>query len=295
MLVPGLICRDVLAPINLLGATPAFYPVTPQLCTNLGHGDVGLAKAVMAVNYFGFPQDLETFRRYCTRTGAALIEDNAHGFLSRDDKGRLLGSRGDAGVFSFRKTIAVPDGGALVLTGTRSMPAPTPDVFPVNTVSPRYQLKQAFRRVTGALGPRRTHQAIGAIRRVRQALTGEMLSVGPPDAETKIPGAPNPSALIARPLAVAEPELEARRRRGLYELAGRIVESIGGVPVFPRLPDNVVPYGFPIFATPAQASGIAASVGRYGVPLCQWPELPVAVELTAPEHYRHLFVLPFLW
>lgn len=293
VLVPGLICRDVLASISLLGATAAFYAVSRHLSPVL-NADASPAKAILAVNYFGFPQDLAVFRQYSERTGAAVIEDNAHGFLSRDTDGRLLGSRADAAFFSFRKTIPLPHGSALVLHGNREMPHAA-DAAGVTSPGSRYRLKQAFRRVAGRIGPVRTMQAIGGVRHLRAMVTGEALPRSSPDAETRIPLGPSPCALISRTLAVAEPELESRRRRALYELAGRLLARSEAVPVFPHLPANVVPYGFPFFASPAQAPAIAADVGRCGLQLARWPELPSVVAPSAPEHYRQLMVLPFLW
>ena len=294
VLAPGLICRELLASISLLGATAAFYPVSRGLCAEFSAGDLGQAKAVIAVNYFGFPQDLGVFRDYCQRTGAALIEDNAHGLLSRDEYGQLLGSRGDAGVFSVRKTIAVPDGGALVLTGDRGMPK-APVSREVSASSARYRLKEAFRRVAGRLGPLRTHRVISGVRQLRRVLTGDAFPAGAQDAEVRIPVGPSASSLLSRPLSVTEPDLEARRRRALYELAGRIAGAIGAVPVFPCLPPNVVPYGFPMFVSQARLEETAADVERYGFQVSGWPDLPTAVAAEAPEHYRFLMVLPFLW
>ena len=294
VLVPGLICREVLASISVIGATPVFYPVSRQLCADLSAAGMGSPRAVIAVNYFGFPQDLTIFRQYCERTGAALIEDNAHGMLSRDSEGRLLGGRGDAGIFSFRKTIAVPDGAALVLTSGSELPPAVRDA-PGGQRSPRYAIKQAFRRVAGRVDPGHVLEAIGVIRTLRRSITGDAVPVSPPDAETRIPVSRHPGPWVTRPIAVAEPELERRRRRGLYDVAYRIAEKAGAVAVFSRLPPNAVPYGLPFFAPPAHALRIAAEVRRHGFQLCQWPDLPSAVRPSAPEHYGHLMVLPFLW
>ena len=74
-------------------------------------------KAVLAVNYFGFAQDLVPFREYCLRTGATLIEDNAHGFLSKDTSGVLLGTRANLGITSIRKTFRLVNGAALYFSG----------------------------------------------------------------------------------------------------------------------------------------------------------------------------------
>jgi len=294
VLVPGLICREVIASISLLGATAVFYPVSRDLCAELSADDLGQVKAVIAVNYFGFPQDLGVFRDYCQNTGAALIEDNAHGFLSRDEHGQLLGSRGDAGVFSLRKTIAVPDGGVLVLTGDRGMPK-TLVSRKANAGSARYRLKQAFRRMAGRLGPRRTHRVISGTRQLRCVLAGDGHPAGAQDAEIRIPIGPSASSLFVHPLSVAEPSVEVHRRRALYELADRITGAIGAVSVFPCLPSNVVPYGFPMFVSQARLVETIAEVERYGFQISKWPELPTAVATEAPEHYRYLMVLPFLW
>lgn len=292
VLVPGLICREVLASVDQVGASAVFYPVSPQLRPACSARDLISAKAVIAVNYFGFPQDLEPFREYCARTGAALVEDNAHGLFSRDEQGRLLGSRGDAGVFSIRKTIAVPDGGALVLAN-RELPE-AGQTRDSRNGRPRYRVKQAFRRAARGLGPIRTHQAIGALRAMRRAVTGHAVPVVAPASETDIPIGPNPSPLLSHALKVADPDLEAQRRRALYELTGRILNGVG-TPVFPQLLPNVVPYGFPVVASSAQAPGIEAQLGRHGLPFTQWPDLPAAIAPSAPEHYRHLWVVPFLW
>lgn len=293
VLLPGLICREVLASVSVLGATAVFYPVSTALCPSCSADDMAEAKAILVVNYFGFPQELAVFREYCHRTGAALIEDNAHGLLSRDTNGEWLGSRGDAGLFSFRKTIAVPDGSALVLNGGRMLPES--NVPAAGGIGAHYRVKQALRRVVRPLGPVGTRKAIGAIRGLRRVFTGHAVPASAADAETRIPLSPSPCALIGCAIRVADPESETRRRRALYGLASRIVSQSGAVPVFPRLPANVVPYGFPIFASAAQALRVAAETSRCGLQVSRWPDLPDAIGPSAPAHYRDLMVLPFLW
>lgn len=293
VLVPGLICREVLASINVVGAVPVFYPVTSHLSPALDDSGMVPAKAVLAVNYFGFPQDLEVFRAYCRRTGAALIEDNAHGLFSRDHDGRLLGSRGDAGLFSFRKTIPVPDGSALVLSGGREPPGDTSHLAPAP--GPRYRLKQAFRRLAAVAGPATTSRIIGGVRQLRRATTGHAIAPGPVDAEMLIPGLSDPTMTIRRPIAAADPDEEVRRRRALYQIAAEIAERSGAALVFPVLPANVVPYGLPVYVPPDRAVAIREEVNRRGLQLAVWPDLPAKVAPDAPDHYRQLMVLPFLW
>ena len=294
VLLPELICREVMASVHVLRAEAVFYPVSPQFCPSCSADDLTEAKAVLAVNYFGFPQELSVFREYCQRTGAALIEDNAHGFLSRDTSGELLGSRGDLGLFSFRKTIPVPDGGALILNRHRAELGIADDHVVTGTGT-RYRVKQMFRRVSRRLGPVGTQRAIGGVRRLRRIFKGESVPLSTVDAETRIPLASSPRALLSTGLSVADPEVESQRRRALYELVGRIGEAAGIPPAFANLPPNVVPHGFPIFASSTLALKIAAELGRCGLPLNRWPALPAAVEPSAAAHYRDLLVVPFLW
>lgn len=290
VLIPALICRDVLAAISQVGATADFYPVSRQLCPATLEPAAG-TRAVLAVNYFGFPQDLRPFRELCARTGAALIEDNAHGLFSRDRHGAWLGGRADAGIFSFRKTIAVPDGGALVV-GPGAPPAER--VTPARRLAIRYHAKQAIRRVAGRVDPVRTIGAIAAVQRVRRSLHAE----APPshrDAETRIPHAASPPATIMNRIAVADPELESQRRRALYRLSRQILDSAGVGTVFPDLPEHVAPYGCPLLAPAGDVAAIAAHLARHGMPLVPWPDLPTAIASSAPDHYRQLMVVPFLW
>jgi len=293
VLVPEVICRELLASINMLGALPVFYPVGRQLHGCVPAQDVA-AKAVVAVNYFGFPQRLDVFRAYCERTGAVLIEDNAQGLLSRDERGDLLGARGDAGLFSFRKTIAVPDGGAVVFNRRSEMPG-AGVTFRRGAVDPRYRMKQAFRRISPRLGPAVTYKVIDAVRQARRLLTGHAFPQAAPDAETRMPVAPPACGMLARKLVVADPDLEGRRRRALYELVGRLAAGVAAAPVFPDLPPYVVPFGFPLVAAPEDSPAVAARFAGVGLTLWRWSDVPAAVAGESAGGDRHLLVVPFLW
>jgi len=71
-------------------------------------------RAILVTHYFGFPQRLERLKALCSERGIALIEDCAHAFLSRDEGG-FLGRTGDLAIFSMRKTVPIPHGGALLV------------------------------------------------------------------------------------------------------------------------------------------------------------------------------------
>ena len=70
-------------------------------------------QAILAPHYFGFPANIKSLVSLCKIYDVAVVEDCAHSFLTKIDD-QPVGSFGDIAIFSMRKTLAIPDGGALV-------------------------------------------------------------------------------------------------------------------------------------------------------------------------------------
>jgi perosamine synthetase len=101
------------------GATPVFADVDPRTL-NLDPAAVEAAitertKAVVAVDMFGYPCELDELRGLCDRHGFALVQDSAEA-LGAEYKGTPIGGHGTAAVFGFypNKQIATGEGGAVV-------------------------------------------------------------------------------------------------------------------------------------------------------------------------------------
>ena len=102
----------------LEGATPVFVDVDP-LTLNMDPGGLEAAitertKAVVAVDMFGYPCELDEIRAICSRHGLVLTEDSAEA-LGAEYKGRPIGSHGPSGVFGFypNKQLATGEGGVV--------------------------------------------------------------------------------------------------------------------------------------------------------------------------------------
>lgn len=115
VLLPSYICSVVVEPFYELGIEPRFY----ELSLNLQPDIVDIkkkidkkTKGILIVNYFGFPQNLGEIQNICRKYRLYLIEDNAHGLLSRQDS-CLLGTYGDIGFSSIWKILPVPNGAVL--------------------------------------------------------------------------------------------------------------------------------------------------------------------------------------
>lgn len=278
VLVPAFVCREVVSAVLAAGAKPAFYGVDDALRPEEEPSRWPDAAAVLAVDYFGWPQDLAPYEAYARRTGAVVIEDAAHALLSRDASGRLLGTRATLGVLSPRKSLPIPNGGTLIASASARLQPQLP-FEPVPGKRPA--LKAAARPFLALGGAKAALSVIAAFRAAKGA--GR---VDDAPAET----APCPE--LARPIAVADARIEVSRRRALWELCRNLTAKTA-VPLFASLPDGVAPYAFAFRAKdPAAALGALADAGLAVLP---WPELPDEIEPSAPERYRDVRLAHFLW
>jgi perosamine synthetase len=105
-----------------VGATPVFADIDPRTL-NLDVAAVEAAvtertRAIVAVDIFGYPCELEPLRELCDRHGLVLVEDACEA-LGAEYKGRPLGSHGHLAVFAFypNKQMTTGEGG-MVVTGS---------------------------------------------------------------------------------------------------------------------------------------------------------------------------------
>ena len=296
VLLPEYICRENLSAINALGARVEYYPVGKDLRPSAPLDTLPKAKAVLAINYFGFPQDLSQFETYCHKTGAILIEDNAHGFLSRDKDGAYLGTRGDVGIFSFRKSIPLVNGGGMVVNHSEKTLPLSPQLPFVNNVEPRmFRIKKFLRylprwNLTGLL-----YALIGLDRAVKKFRTGSDYVKSADDAELVLPGKPEPDSNLLNALKSLDLDCEISRRRLLYSEIEKLVGNNGGTPVFPHLPEAVVPYCFPFHSSLESIEEIKRTLKKHYLDCYLWPELPSEIEQKAVEHYKSVWTVNFIW
>ena len=116
VLCPSYNCGHEIEPLMRLGFQIQCYRVTAELGADLEDIErrMGPAvKALLVTHFFGFGDRLEELRALCDRRGVFLVEDCAHALLSDNASGNL-GRVGDAAVFSVRKTLPLPNGGAVI-------------------------------------------------------------------------------------------------------------------------------------------------------------------------------------
>lgn len=291
--LPALICRDVLASLNTVGARPVFYHVDERL-RPLAIPDDKEIRAVIAVNYFGFAQDLVPFIQYCSSRKAILIEDNAHGYLSADETGRRLGTRSAIGITSVRKSIRIPDGAILSVNDSRLVER-IHDQLPT-TSYPVYLFR--VRRLS-AIIERRFHVPTLRIFRtisriIRTLKTGSSLPVSSATSETESLQLMGPHKLSLQLLERLDPDAETRRRHKLFTQVHQALSGLSLTPLYSELPQGTVPYGYPFISDDSTMRNAQRRIARHGVEIIRWPDLPDAIVHSAPFHYTNLWLVNFL-
>ncbi len=294
VLLPAFICKDLLAPIHAAGAVPVYYEVGRDM-KPLELPVVDRVRAVLVVNYFGFPQDLFEFRRYCAAYGAVLIEDNAHGFLSRDTAGRLLGERGDFGLFSIRKTFLLPDG-AMLMANTPEWQSRMSEQLPFRQESlpPSFWMNSCLASIERKTGIAFHTFSQELIRKFRYFRTGHAIAPPLSADEFEMPSLPAPHRVSMSMFAKQNFPKEIERRRRLYGVFHELLSLLHIKPLVNDLPEGTVPYGYPFYAEEAAAEQVKRVARLQGFDCIHWPALPVAVEQNAPSHYKQLWLINFL-
>lgn len=105
--------------ILMCGAVPIFADIDPDTFTitpeSVEERITPNTKAIIAVNIFGLPANLDAMRAIADKHGLYLIEDNAQA-PDANYNGRKTATIGDAGIFSFNrhKTMQCGEGGILI-------------------------------------------------------------------------------------------------------------------------------------------------------------------------------------
>jgi perosamine synthetase len=119
VVVPDLTWIASVAPVSYVGATPVFADVDPETwCLSpdsLKQCITSRTKAVIPVDLYGGMPDWDAIRSVAKRHGIAIVEDAAEA-IGSTYRGRLAGSFGECGVFSFHgsKTLTTGEGGMLL-------------------------------------------------------------------------------------------------------------------------------------------------------------------------------------
>jgi hypothetical protein len=295
VLVPDFICRDVLSSLHAVGADPIFYPIGDDLQMAMTQS-LPSAQTVIVVNYFGFPADLRSVRNFVSGH-SAIIEDNAHGWLSVDRDGNPLGSRADVGITSVRKTIRLPDGA--FVEWHRSAQLDTTALH--DPLSPRNEALPCgfrLRRIVARIDSVSPVSVMGAsrhsVRKLRR-LRGRPAVSERPDEEWQLPHHRAIHSESLRLLESVDQVREVQRRRQLFARCLSAAQRYDIDTPTPLLNEGVSPQGFAYFADTGNVAAFAKLVRRERLgEIITWPALSARSPLPTTSRLRTLHLVNFL-
>lgn len=301
VLLPTYHCTTMVAPVELLGAEPVFYPIdsagSPRFDW-LQQADLRGVKVVLIAHFFGLPQPLSRFRAWCNEHQIALIEDCAHALFGRSD-GRPIGSWGDMAISSLTKFLPVPEGGCLVVSGRQPFLGPR---------RASEQLKAALDILEEGARHGRLHglnrvvtSTLSSLRRLRRTATSvaEPPTCSPASCKApslldlKVAHSALTSLCRAAALWLPRARIVQRRRQNYAALNDALSNLVGLRPLFPELPPDSVPYVFPLWVDHPDPG--YAELRRLRLPVFRWdtlwPGVPSLANDLGPVWAHHVLQL----
>ena len=252
-------------------------------------------RAVLAVNYFGFAQDLAPFREYCSQTGATLIEDNAHGFLSKDATGVLLGTRTNLGITSIRKTFRLVNGAALYFSGAEYADSVSDQLDFHHSNAPKgFLLRKSSAQIQRSTKIPTLSIFQFTVRMIRLLATGSRLPRSTQESETELPSPTAPHQSVSQLINSVNPITEVSRRQRLFEQVFNRVRGLDIEPIFDHVENGTSPYGFAFIANGNGVHQVRKKLRGLSVEVIHWPDLPDAVQVAEDHYYRNVWVVNFL-
>jgi len=294
--MPAYHCRSLVEPAIYLGAKIFFYSVDSCLHPNLD--DIsqhlieldGLVKVIVLPHYFGFPQNMSEIVSFCEINNICLIEDCAHAYFGSYE-GRMLGSFGEFAIASPRKFFPVEDGGVFV--DNRSQVYAKKKLVGKPIVS---EIKTIVRMLLSLLKSGSAASEFDSVPILPDKISvkseADVLS------DCKLEEfdpffAKRGGSLISKLIIknVSHAKICAYRRANYVRWLEGVVNLNGCHALYSFLPDDVVPYVFPLVIE-QDANYVFGVLKELGVPVWRWEDFAVSKCDVSLEYRRSLIQLP---
>lgn len=222
-----------------------------------------------------------------------MIEDNAHGFLSKDREGNWLGTRADFGIFSFRKTFFSINGGALWMKNQK--------IYNIQKLSPslttlpyKFKFKEIlyfFHMRTGIPFGLIFESLFWFLRYLR---TGSYFPIVNIENQNSMKPVGPINCHILKKIENKDLNTEATRRITLFYKVKNILSTSKITPIYLDLPEGTVPYGFAFRMNSKEISKVNYKIAKFGLYAVKWPDLPTVIAENSEQYYKNVFLINFI-
>jgi len=279
ILVPAYNCGTEIDPFIHHGLSVIFYRVDNQAKIDieaLQKQITSNTRVIYVTHYFGWPQDIKTLSEYCKKNNIYLIEDCALSLFS-NPTGSSLGLTGDAAIYSFPKTLPVPDGGVLALLSDNhskesfTLPPPTRKI--IRRMLPF--IKRAVLGLSDKIGlfpylpPKFTGLRLSCDKTSPNKTTQGLSEI--PSSYYYDPSIQDMTASAATRYIVKHTnpeEVIQQRRQNYVQLSKALENSQIFKPLYLKLPEGVCPLFFPVLVE--HREGISNRLSERGIAVIQW-------------------------
>ena len=275
VLVPEFVCDTVSLALESIGIQVVYYPVYSFLepkWSCLEERVEPCTKAILMVHYFGQPQDVTRFQQFCKSHSLKLLEDNAHGY-GGTFQGQSLGTFGDIGIDSPRKTFPIPNG-AYLHTQQPIEICPLP-LQPLNLFFS--QVKELVKYIVGPFPSLK--------RMIRKAPKYTSQSAFREDVISDDWGM---DQWVHQYISKQDLEIIRMIRQDIYRVWQEWSTAWGLKPVFQTLNKEAVPMIFAAYASSPQICELWFQWGfKHGFDIHSWPTLPKDLVLQDGESMQY--------
>lgn len=281
--LPDYFCNEALVPLRTENIVLRFYPVLRNLMPDWLDIEnqinlIGAADILVLVHYFGFLSPIEKAVEFCEKHNMILIEDGAHVLKPYIGMGK-----NNMVIYSPRKLLSLPEIGLLITQES------------LNTEQEFKKTKYGFVFVFKWVIKRYVQSLLSLLHINWHSLRPKNNSDNNTVSDRKLP-----HRLSMQILTIHEKKLTYYgkiRRQNYLNLLDSIMELKEIEPLFKSLPDEIVPYMFPIIVKNNQYK-IKEELKNFGIPASSWPDLPPEIFNSIESHKeaiwlnQHLLLLP---
>ena len=301
ILVPSYNCGSEIDPFIWYGMKPVIYRVNKKAKIDFYHLKENInskTKAIYITHYFGWPQNLEIISEICKKSKLFLFEDCALSLFSVPQIGKI----GDAAIYSFRKTLPLPEGAAIRFSEKYIRDDIITLKSPPLMVIIRYTIPYLIRWIVCIISKLPFFlKSVKYTLNFFQSNTNYQKNLNLPDMPADYYFNENyvdwrMSSFSKALLSEIDPGDIIKRRRNNYKAIETTIKETNGInPLFNHLPDLVCPLFFPVVSDDPHTwiralnrAGITTSIWWSGFHQgLEWDDFPDAVWLK-----KHLFCLP---